>query len=97
MNFFAILKLIVQLMPIIHSAIDQIDDLFPQGGYGAEKLALLKTIVEKAIAVSDMAGPLGSSGFSILWPLISSTVSNLVSTKKAIKSLESNKPVEIPA
>lgn len=80
MNFIAIIKLLVQLLPIIRAAVDQIDDLFPQGGYGSQKLAMVKTIVEQAISVSD----LGAGAFGTLWPIIEGTIANVVSLKKSI-------------
>lgn len=86
MNFFAILKLIIQLLPIIHTAIDQIDDMFPASGYGAQKLALVKTIIEKAIAISDVGEAFGKNPawtFDSIWPMLSGIIANIVSAKKA--------------
>lgn len=80
MNFFAILKLIFSLMPIIHQAIDQIETLFPQGGYGAQKLAMVQTVVEKAMSVSDVGG----TAFTAVWPMISGMVGDIVALKKKI-------------
>jgi hypothetical protein len=87
MNFLAILKLIVQMLPIIHAAVDQIDDVFPASGQGTDKLALLKTMIEKSIAISDVGSAFAANpawSFEMIWPLISGTVANVVATKKAI-------------
>lgn len=81
MNFFAILKLVFSLLPIIHSAIDQIETLFPQGGYGVQKLDMVKNIVEKAMSVSDM----GANAFTAVWPMIAGIVGDIVSIKNSLK------------
>lgn len=85
MNFLAVLKLIITLLPIIHSAVDQIEQLFPQGGYGAQKLEMVKTIIEKSISISE----LGGSAFGSIWPIISGVIGHIVSLKKATTETES--------
>src|SRR6266705_2200530 len=81
MNFFAVLKLVFSLLPIIHSAIDQIEALFPLGGYGVQKLDMVKNIIEKAMSVSD----LGGSAFTAVWPMIAGIVGDIVSIKNSMK------------
>jgi hypothetical protein len=95
MNFFAILKLIIQLLPVIHLAVDQIDDMFPASGHGAQKLALVKTILEKAIAISDVGEAFGKNPswtFDSIWPMLSGIIANIVSTKKAVSERNPDMP-----
>lgn len=80
MNYLSILKLILSMLPLIHAAIDQIDDLFPQGGYGAHKLELVKSILEKAMQVSD----LGNMAFDSIWPTLNAIISQIVAIKKHV-------------
>lgn len=80
MNFLSILKLALSLLPIIHDAVDQIEKLFPQGGNGARKLELVKAIIEQVLSVTDTTG----ATMSLVWPIVSGIVSQIVAMKKAI-------------
>lgn len=81
LNNLNILKIVISLLPIIRTAVDQIEDLFPQGGYGQQKLAMLKTILQTVIDTTD----LGSGVFLKIWPLVMDIVAKLVALKNATK------------
>ena len=85
MNFIAILqaiKLVFSLLPLIHDAVNQIELLFPQGGVGAQKLEMVKGVIEKAMAAYGVAG----DTFGAIWPMISGLISSFVSIKNAATS-----------
>lgn len=75
MGFIQILKLIISLLPVIIDAIKTIEAAIPQQGAGADKLALLKTILQATYDSStETAGQ-----FEKIWPAIQSSVSGIVS------------------
>jgi hypothetical protein len=80
MNFLAMLRLVFSLLPIIHEAIDQIETLFPQGGNGATKLAMVQSVIEKAMKVTDTGGAV----FSAIWPTVAGLIGDIVAMKKKI-------------
>jgi hypothetical protein len=80
MNFLTILKIALSLLPIIHDAVDQVETLFPQGGKGAAKLEMVKSIIENTLAVSDSAG----ATMQVVWPVVSGMIAQIVSIKKLI-------------
>jgi hypothetical protein len=87
MNFLAIMQLITQLLPIIHSTVDQVETIFPQSGKGAEKLALVKNVVETAIDVSDIGQAMAQAGrdapSATVWPIVSGVIGSIVAMKKS--------------
>lgn len=80
MKYLDILKLIFSMLPLIHAIVDQVEEMFPYGGYGAQKLALVKDMLEKAMAVSDLSG----AAFERLWPMFSGVIANIVLIKKSV-------------
>lgn len=82
MNFIEILKLVFSLLPILHDAVAAVEALFPQGGNGQKKLDMVRAILEQAMSASGAA----SSTFSIVWPVLSTTIGSIVAIKKAVSS-----------
>lgn len=80
MNFLQILKIALGLLPIIHDTVDAVEKLFPQGGNGAKKLEMVKSIIENTLAVSDSAG----ATMQVVWPVVSGMIAQIVSFKKLI-------------
>lgn len=78
MNFLAILKTLVTLLPTIIQAIQALETALPESGQGAKKLEALKTVVQSAYSVANDT----SLAFESLWPAISTTVSALVAMFK---------------
>lgn len=69
-----VLKLLAGLIPTIVALVRAIEEALPEKGQGAEKLAYVRTMIEKAYtAVKDAAVP-----FAELWPHIEWTVAFLV-------------------
>jgi len=81
MQFLAVLKAFMQLLPIIHEMIDKYEILFPGNGQGSKRLAAVKAAVQGAIVVGDN----GSTLFNALWPIIEKEIAEAVSFKKAAK------------
>lgn len=50
-QFLTILKLMFQLLPMIADAVKAIEAMFPSGGAGADKLAVLRSTLESAYKV----------------------------------------------
>lgn len=80
MNFIAMFRLVISLLPILHQAIDTIETMFPQGGNGAAKLAMVQGIVEKAMSVTDTGGAV----FASVWPMLAGMVNDIVAIKNKI-------------
>jgi hypothetical protein len=89
MKYLEILKIVFAMLPVIHAIVDQIEELFPQGGYGALKLAMIKDMLQKAMEASDIGGTV----FNTLWPMLSGVIANVVAIKKATKKAEVVLPV----
>lgn len=73
-NFLEIIKTVVMILPSLVSLIEIIEGLFPESGKGAEKLSLLKNIIQiiyeatKAIEVP----------FNELWTVLQRVVDAIV-------------------
>lgn len=75
MQFVAIIKIVLQLLPLIIEAVKAIEAAFPQGGNGAVKLDALRSMIEAGYkAGSDVV-----VSFDSLWPVLQSTISSVVS------------------
>lgn len=74
MQFFEILKLIISLFPLLIKAIQAVEEAIPVGGKGADKLELLKSLVQTAYETSNKV----SASFEQIWPALSGTVKAIV-------------------
>lgn len=74
-NFLALLSLINQMLPAIHTMVVTAESLFPNGGSGAEKLAAVDGWVQAAARVAGMAEGQVSGISSVLGPIVSGIVS----------------------
>jgi capsid protein len=73
-KLIAIIKIVAQLLPAIIEAIGAIEAAIPQSGQGAQKLAMVREIVEAAFeSVQD-----ASVTFAEVWPAIQRLVAKLV-------------------
>lgn len=61
MNFLSILKLVVQLLPMIIDAVKAIEAAIPAAGQGSAKLEAVKSLVT---SVADIAGDVDSKNLS---------------------------------
>lgn len=77
MNFIETVKTIVALMPSIIEAVTTVEKMFPEGGKGAAKLAMVKGILA---AANDHAGKIAD--FEAFWPVISKTIAGVVAFLK---------------
>lgn len=74
MQYIALIKTIISLLPLVIQAVQTIESALPEGGNGAAKLALLKGIIESAYKhATDV-----SLDFDAIWPAISSVVGKVV-------------------
>lgn len=80
MKYLEMIKLALALLPILYSAVDQIEDMFPQGGNGQQKLEMVKNIIQSAMTVSEF----GVNGFNTVWPMLASMVGGIVAMKKKV-------------
>ena len=78
MNFLTIAKTVLSLLPLIIQTINELEKAFPVSGAGAQKLDVLKTIMQSSYDISED----GKDGkFDNLWPAVVKIVSSLVSLK----------------
>lgn len=80
MSFLAIIKLVLQLLPVIEQLVSAAEDLFPQAGTGAHKLE----VVKGALATAYSTGNAVEGSFEQIWPTVNNVVANIVAAKKAI-------------
>lgn len=93
MNFLAILKLVISLLPTIIEAIKTIEAALSQSGAGAEKLSLLKTILQSAYNTSNDS----MIQFDKVWPVIQSSVGGIVTVFNNLKLFNTAKRATDPA
>jgi len=79
-SFISIIKVALQLLPIIIEAIKAIEAAMPAGGNGAAKMEVIKTTVQSAMTVADQA----EHTFEAVWPTISAMSSGVVSLFNAV-------------
>lgn len=53
MNFLQILKLVLQLLPVVIEAMKTLESVIPEAGKGAQKMALLKETVASVANVAE--------------------------------------------
>jgi len=73
-KLIAIIKIIAQLLPTIIEAIKAIEAAVPASGQGAQKLALVRELIEAAFEAVQDAGVT----FSEVWPAIARLIAKLV-------------------
>jgi hypothetical protein len=66
MKFLQIVRILLELLPIVIQAIKAIEEVIPERGRGEAKLALVRSALEAAYAASDDLTP----SFESLWPQI---------------------------
>lgn len=76
--FLAALKVALQLLPLLGSMIKVVETLVPQGGQGAQKLLLIRNMLESAYATVDGA----TASFAQVWPLLEPAIAGLVTLYK---------------
>jgi hypothetical protein len=80
MNFFTTVKTIVSLLPTIIEAVNTVEKLFPEGGKGAAKLELVRSMLR---AANEHAGKVEE--FEAYWPVIKKTIDAVVAFMKVGK------------
>jgi hypothetical protein len=80
MNFFETVKTIVAMLPMVIEAVNTVEKLFPEGGKGAAKLEMVKSML---VAANDHAKKVDD--FEAFWPVISKTIAGVVAFMKVGK------------
>lgn len=78
-KFFAVLKLVLLLLPLVKEMVVTIEAQFPEGGQGAKKLEMVRGILEKTF---DVVNELDVA-FEQVWPIVSTVISSVVALKNA--------------
>lgn len=74
MQFIQILKLVISLFPLIIDAIKAVEAAIPDSGKGAEKLELIRNVVQTSYDTSNkLVAP-----FEQLWPAFEGTIRAIV-------------------
>lgn len=84
-QILATVQAILMLLPLIIQAIDALENLFPQQGIGAQKLGVLKSMIQSAYETTGSV----TTGFATLWPAIEKVVSSIVSVKNTLTPTKS--------
>lgn len=80
MNWLTIVKVVLELVPLVVNTIKTIEGAIGESGKGAEKLAMLRGIVESAYNSAKDA----TVKFEQIWPALESIVKTVVGTFNAI-------------
>ena len=73
-KLIAIIKIVAQLLPAIIEAIKAIEAAIPQSGQGAQKLALVRELIEAAFEAVQDAGVT----FAEVWPAVQRLIAKIV-------------------
>lgn len=80
MQYLAIIKAVLALLPVLIEAVRAIESAFPASGQGSNKLAAVRAVVEGAYnAATDAA-----IEFEKLWPALQSAVSAIVGLANSV-------------
>lgn len=74
MKAFAVIKVVAQLLPVLIEAMKAIEAAIPQSGQGAQKLALVRELIEAAFDAVTDAGVT----FADVWPTVQRVIGKLV-------------------
>lgn len=76
MQWLTIIKIVLQLLPLIIESIKALEEAIPQSGQGASKLAIIRTTIESAYALTNQY----SVKFDELWPALQNVIGTVVAT-----------------
>lgn len=80
MSWLNIVKVVLELVPLVVNTIKTIEGAIGGSGKGAEKLAMLRNIIESAYNTAQDA----TVKFEQIWPALESIVKTVVSTFNTI-------------
>jgi hypothetical protein len=73
-QFFNIMKVAMQLLPMMTEMIKTIEGAVPSNGQGAQKLEMVRSMLESAYGQAQGM----SVQFSAIWPVLSSMIAGIV-------------------
>lgn len=79
---FAIISMLVQLLPIVQQLVGAAEALFPQSGAGAQKLDFVKNALGTAYTTANTT----QVAFEHVWPTVNGAITTIVAAGKAIKA-----------
>ena len=74
MQYLALIKVVLALLPVIIDAVKSIEAAFPASGQGSLKLGLVRSVLQQAYD----AGTGATVKFDELWPVLQNTVASVV-------------------
>jgi hypothetical protein len=75
MQFLAVIKLVISILPMLIEAIKLIEQAIPGSGNGEAKIMAVKSVVESSYTAANDAMP----AFETFWPVLQKTVTGIVS------------------
>lgn len=91
-KFLTLVQLVLQLFPALIQFVRQIEAVIPEGGQGAAKLDLIRTMLEKAFAA---VGAIGVT-WSEVWPVLQSMIDRLVALFNAAGTFRKTSSSALP-
>lgn len=79
MTYIQIIQLVITLLPQIIDAVKTVETALPQSGQGAQKLAIVRSVLESAWIATGQA----KAAFDQAWPALGATISAIVSAFNA--------------
>lgn len=74
MQYLAIVKLVLSLLPLIIDVVKAVEAALPASGQGASKLALVHDIIQEAYT----SGTGAVAKFEDVWPVLKKTIDSVV-------------------
>lgn len=74
MQYLTIIKTVLSLLPVILEVVRAIETALPEGGQGAQKLALIRNALAAAFSAAGDA----AISFETIWPALEKTVAAVV-------------------
>lgn len=87
MQAFQTIRLVLSLLPMILDVVRAIEAALPEGGNGAEKLALVRETIAAGYAIATDA----VASFETVWPALEKTVAAAVALFNATGAFRSSR------
>ena len=88
-----VVKAVVSLLPLIINAVKSIEEALPQEGVGAQKLTVIKAMLENAFKVVQNV----SVTFDQVWPVVQNVITTVVGIFNSIGVFKKNTTTNVTA
>lgn len=78
-KLIGIIRLVATLLPLVAQLVDAAEAALPAAGQGAQKLAMVRSALESALAIGGQVGV----AFESVWPTLQGIIGAIVAARNA--------------